>query len=226
LVTKGEFGMKKSIGMLLVFLILITGCNAAPAPTVTTSAPAVVQTSTPIPPTATDSPPTPTLDSVETALTYAVVTYYDIAGTTQEELRAQMTSLGPEDRNDHKAVDAQVDWFVYWNWDGYGTSDCDLTTAEVWYEINLTMPNWTPPVNASPELVTKWENYIHVLKEHEAGHITNIIDNYEIVLTAIQEATCETADAAAQTALDTLRQYDIDYDAETSHGATQGVVFP
>jgi predicted secreted Zn-dependent protease len=167
------------------------------------------------------------LDPVELAFSQAEVTYYDISGSTESELRAQMTALGPVDPYDNnRHVDAYADWTISWNWPGYGTSDCDLGSAEVGYELSVTMPRWTPPTEASPELVTKWENYLQVLKTHEAGHFENVIDHYQTVLTAIQAATCDTADAAATAALEPLRQNDAAYDSETNHGATQGAVFP
>ncbi|MRR30920.1 DUF922 domain-containing protein [bacterium] len=210
-------------------VFVLSACTAAPVSNpqpAATVLPVSTNTSAPLPPTSTPTL-TATPDSVEVTLSNAEVTYYEIIGSTEEELRAQMTDLGPEDPYDgNRHVDAYVEWYIYWNWDGYGTSDCDLSTAEVWYDLYLEMPSWTPPANASPELVTKWETFIRALKGHEAGHLDNIINNYQIVLTAIQSATCDTADAAATTALGTLRQFDANYDAETNHGATQGAIFP
>ena len=222
--------MKNGISVFIVLLVALTACTAAPtqtpnpdvqAPPLDSPAPAPTSTAT------VEVVPAPTLDAVETSLSYAEITYYDIVGTTEAELRAQMTALGPLDPYDNnKPVDAYVAWYIYWNWDGYGTADCDLDTAQVWYELYLTMPNWTPPADAAPELVTKWEEYIRALEEHEVGHLDNVINNYETVLTAIQAAACDTADAAAVAALDPLYEFDAAYDVETNHGATQGAVFP
>jgi predicted secreted Zn-dependent protease len=226
--------VKKFISLLFVSLYLLTACGTAPAQTAQPDSQSAIsassvptQTSAPQAPMPTEMLPTATLDSVELAFSQAQVTYYDISGSTEAELRAQMTALGPVDPHDNnKHVDAYVDWNISWNWPGYGTSDCDLSSAEVGYELSVTMPRWTPSADANPELVAKWENYIRALKTHEAGHLENIINNYQTVLTAIQSATCDTADAAATTSLETLRKSDAVYDSETNHGATQGAVFP
>jgi hypothetical protein len=53
-----------------------------------------------------------------------------------------------------------------------------------------------------------------------------VLEREEDVLEAIQDATCDTADAAATEVLDEIRQHDIDYDEETNHGETQGARFP
>jgi hypothetical protein len=46
------------------------------------------------------------------------------------------------------------------------------------------------------------------------------------VIDAIHKATCMSANAAANAALDRLRQRQTDYDSATNHGATQGATFP
>jgi predicted secreted Zn-dependent protease len=140
-------------------------------------------------------------------------------------MRQQLDSLSPVGFDGYKG-DATTNWRINWGWDGYGNSSCDLTTANVTYSIEVTMPRWQAPQDASPELITKWNNYIQALAEHEKGHVDNIVANYKSVEDAIKNATCDTAEAAAQAALDPIRQYDIDYDAETNHGATQGARFP
>ena len=59
----------------------------------------------------------------------------------------------------------------------------------------------------------------HIINTH--GHSDHTAGNE-----AIKAATCETAEAAATAALESLRQHDIDYDAATNHGQTQGARFP
>ncbi len=161
----------------------------------------------------------------EVDIANATFIYYDISGNTENELRQQLDSLSPRGYDNFKA-DATTNWRINWSWTGYGNSTCDLTSAEVTYNIEVTMPRWESPQDASPELVTKWNSYIQALAEHEKGHVDFVVENYQFVETAIKNATCDTAESAAQDALLPIRQLDIDYDADTNHGATQGARFP
>jgi len=155
----------------------------------------------------------------------ATVLYYDIAGSTAEELRAQLNTLCPVDANGNRH-DAVCQWFIKWNWPGYGHRPCQLDKAIVSYKIEVVFPRWIPPKNVSLGLVTKWEDYIHALAEHENGHADYIVNNYQMVANAIKSADCYTADSAAHAAIKRLKQHDIEYDAITDHGATQGARFP
>lgn len=155
----------------------------------------------------------------------AEMVYYDIEGKTEEELRAQLDELGPVDSSGYKG-DALAEWVVSWNWPGYGTENCDLSEAEVSYTVKVVFPRWMPPEDASNNLVIKWFNYTYRLAKHEQGHVDYVVANYQIVGEAIKGATCETAEAAAQAALEPLHEFDLDYDRQTGHGATQGARFP
>jgi len=179
------------------------------------------------PPTASPAPTSqPSINSIqEVSIPNAEVIYYDISGSTESELRAQLDALSPVGYDNYKG-DATTNWYIGWNWPGYGTSDCDLTQTEVTYSVKVTMPRWKSPADADPQLVNKWNNYVQALALHETGHVNFVVQNYQSVKTAIQNATCDTAEAAAQAALEPIRQMDIDYDAETGHGATQGARFP
>jgi predicted secreted Zn-dependent protease len=155
----------------------------------------------------------------------ATVLYYDITGSTAEELRTQLDILRPSDPNGHR-YDAVYRWSIKWKWPGYGQSPCQLHKATASYEIVVVFPRWIPPKNTSPELIAKWEDYIYALAEHEKGHVDHIVNNYQVVIDAIKSADCYTADSEARSALECLKKYDDEYDAITDHGATQGARFP
>lgn len=165
----------------------------------------------------------PTIEPV--TITGADVIYYDIRGATESELRAQLDALGPVGYDGFKG-DATTEWFIHWNWPGYGSSSCDLSATTTSLDMKVILPRWSPPHDASPELVSKWTNYVQMLILHEKGHVDYVIENFQSVQAAIQGATCDSADAAGTVMLEKLRQHDVDYDAVTLHGATQGAVFP
>ena len=173
--------------------------------------------------------PTATLvlhDALQINIDNATMVFYEISGSTADELREQMNQKGPVDSASRLRYDARTNWYVSWTWPGYGESQCDLSQASVSYDIKVTAPHWEPAPDADPDLVDRWNNYMNSLAVHEQGHVDNIVNNYLQVRDAIRDATCATAEQAAQEVLDQFRQFDTDYDLETVHGKTQGAVFP
>ena len=156
---------------------------------------------------------------------YAKITYYDISGSTETELRDRLDALAPVGPDGYHG-DALTTWYIRWKWDGYGTEDCDLRSATATYDIKVTMPRWDPPNDTPPELIEKWNKYILALAGHEKGHVDNVIANLPYVINAIRRATCSTAEAKAQEVLLGIRQNDINFDSTTNHGETQGAKFP
>ncbi|MHB8119788.1 MAG: DUF922 domain-containing protein [Methanothrix sp.] len=155
----------------------------------------------------------------------AAVSYYDITGSTAEELRSRLNILRPSDPNGHR-YDAVTLWSINWNWPGRGSILCRLDKATVSYKIKVVFPRWISPKNTSSELVTKWGNYICALAEHERGHVNIFINNHHLVANAIKNANYYTADSAAHVVIGHLKQLDAEYDAITDHGASQGARFP
>jgi predicted secreted Zn-dependent protease len=230
--------MKPIIVVTLLFSML-TACSQSPAKSQVTNPPEKqvfklpLQTHVPAPILVSMVTPDPAVAATATwsigqvSIEHAQVVYYDITGSTVNELRASMDEIGPRDSSDgNKPVDAFVDWHISWTWPGYRTDACELSAASVTYSIKVIMPRWEVPADAPPELVSKWEKYMQTLAWHEQGHVNLIVDNYPSIKAVIQNATCSTAEAAAQKTLETLRELNSNYDNETKHGETQGAVFP
>lgn len=178
--------------------------------------------------TASPNPATPlpiptTITSME--IPYAEIIYYDVNGSSETDLREQLNTLSPTDYTGYRG-DAVTSWDIRWTWDGYGTESCDLSSVTVTYDIRVQFPRWSPGKDVSHELIEKWNAYLRALAEHEKGHVDNVVATLPLVVQAIREGTCTTADARAQAVLTGIRQYDLDYDKNTGHGATQGAVFP
>lgn len=155
----------------------------------------------------------------------ASIVYYDIAGSTEYELRDELNSLAPIGYDGYKG-DASTEWYIHWNWPGHGSDSCDLSAAVISHDIKVIFPRWKPSKDVSPDLIAKWSNYIVQLALHESGHVDYVVEKFPSVVNAIKGATCDSADAVATSILDQIRQHDIDYDAETQHGATQAAIFP
>jgi predicted secreted Zn-dependent protease len=161
----------------------------------------------------------------ELSIQNARLEYYEIYGDTENKLRNQMNLLGPVDYLNYRG-DATTFWFASWTWDGYGKSNCDLSTTKVELDVRLVFPHWRPPKSAPSSLITKWNSYILALARHEQHHIDNVVSRTPQVLSAIKGATCTTAEGAAQAVLDDIRKVDADFDLSTDHGRNTGAVFP
>jgi len=202
----------------LVCLILTAACRFSSATATPTSESGAISTPSRV------SPPTSAVAG-SLNIPNATVVYYDIAGSSEAELRAELNAKSPVGYDGYKG-DATTNWFIRWDWPGYGTMSCDLSNATVTYEIEVIFPRWTSPDDAPSDLVAKWANFSRALAGHEANHADFVVANYLSVLAAIRSATCDTADAAASSALEPIRQHDREYDAATNHGETEGARFP
>ena len=239
----------RAISAALVLLTL-SGCGG---PTVVATAPAVLATAS-LPtatPTASASAPPPTPSAAPTPRTSpgalppleppdGVIlkmrdANYAISGDTAAELVAEMVA--------EKLVDPAGDagfalttWDVDWTYkyvSGPGGS-CGIGALVVKVDIKTTLPTWKPPPTATALLVDNWTGFIEALVVHERGHAQNGLDRAGQILVAMgrvdPKRTCKAlervADAAGETILANGRQWDITYDAETDHGATQGASFP
>lgn len=151
--------------------------------------------------------------------------YYDVTGTTASELRASMTAQGTVDAAG-RHNDAFTMWNIDWTWPLNPDRSCVLAHATITATITVTFPRWLASAGASPSLIVEWNTYQRALVEHEGGHVSFVTATANDVLAAIQAASCDTAEGAAQAVVARIRQHDLDYDAETNHGFTQGAHFP
>jgi predicted secreted Zn-dependent protease len=201
--------MRKFLSVLMTLGLFSLACRL--------SLPASAETATP--------DPTP-VAAISIQIPNATMIYYEISGSTADELRAQMNQQGPLDPLEGVRYDARTDWYISWTWPGYGSSDCDLSKTTVSYDIKVTVPYWKPASTTDPKLIEQWNHYLNNLSTHEQGHVNSVVKNYPRVKEAIQRSTCLTAEQAAQDMLNTFQQANTDYDVQTKHGETQGAIFP
>ncbi len=161
------------------------------------------------------------------------ILWYDIQGDSDTELRAQMDAKGPELDGDRH--DAYTSWHVTWKFP-FVKNDEGCTTGPVTTDVRVvvTLPRWLGYADVNDPLVRRWIRYLDALQEHESGHrLTGINAASDITEQLPQlppKPTCpeaeETANALARKILEGHRARDVEYDAETKHGATQGATFP
>ena len=98
----------------------------------------------------------------------------------------------------------------------------------------MTLPALATNAGVPADVLNRWTTFISNTITHESGHVTR---NYQGATNfrrdlgnALPAGDCPTLmprlNDLFTRATGTIRQSNIDYDAETQHGAKQGAVFP
>ncbi|CAM3004837.1 Predicted secreted Zn-dependent protease [Legionella steigerwaltii] len=171
-----------------------------------------------------------------TPVIYTTQTFYKITGTTEQELRNQLNQLGPFSTD--QRYDAKTSWYINWDYkwhyDNPSKNPCYLTEVKVTADIVTILPEWENKEYGSAESQLKWENYLVNLSKHEEGHENNgkevAAEIDDALLRIAPMPSCEmlqsTIENTAQSILKKHNRWDINYDATTQHGRTQGAFFP
>ena len=169
------------------------------------------------------------------------VTYSDhgCAGPAKRSSVGVDTSLG-DAQVDYYVVSspsgqvAHAQWYLSYTYRQRSVpgGSCAIESVSTKLDLKVRMPRWTPPPGASQDLVRRWERYLDALRVHEAGHLQvgrDFESNFKRAAVAMSTADCGALASALRARFDSLleqsRQRDLDYDAQTRHGATQGAVF-
>lgn len=160
--------------------------------------------------------------------------YYDVAGSTPQELRADLDRHGPFDQQGRR-FDGFTRWYVRWRYT-YASDPqrCAIESVSTTVDIAITLPRLASDTSASASLQQSFSTYVEKLHAHENGHAQIAIDIGKRIEDGIRALPPETGcDRLGQIANDLgyslireANQQEIDYDARTQHGRTQGVQFP
>ena len=156
-----------------------------------------------------------------------------IVGSTAAHLRASLARLGPV--RGGRRFGACTDWEIAWRITPLGEGGLYVAgRAVVEVAVTMVLPSWTPPRTAPADLVLRWGRYLGALRRHEEGHariageagreITARIATLAPFASpdALRRAAAAAADGSVERAIARERAYD----AETEHGASQGVALP
>lgn len=161
------------------------------------------------------------------------VVHYDVSGASAQEIRAEMDRLGPIDETTKRRFDATTRWNVKWTYRYRNVGqDCAIARVSVTVDVTTTMPRLKPDLPVG--LARTFSEYTDKLREHEEGHAQNGIEIGKRIEAAIRDMqphpTCDALSRAANALGDRLikeaNQMDVEYDARTQHGRTQGARFP
>jgi len=172
------------------------------------------------------------LKNVEVADT--VFHYYDIRGSSANELHAAMRASGPLDSlGSGRPRSGRCHWSVKY-WIHYSESGglCSISSAQIAVNSEIDLPHWIDRDAAATALREQWDRYEAALRTHELGHLDNGIrfaNALAIRLAGIPaQAQCNSLPVLAQHEFDTtlpdFNRMDVEYDRVTNHGELQGAV--
>jgi predicted secreted Zn-dependent protease len=161
------------------------------------------------------------------------IKYYEVIGSTVEELRREIEWKGP--RYDGRRAAGLAEWSISWTFRYAPTSTgCELTEINPRLEGTITLPRWVAGKDrAADTVIAEWHKFVAALRVHEDGHYaygmqaeaevralgrnfrvrgdcSRIIERFNADARAIVQKHVEANEA---------------YDRDTRYGQTQGVVF-
>jgi predicted secreted Zn-dependent protease len=153
------------------------------------------------------------------------VEYYDVEGSTAQEIRDAMNRRRPHDSHDGQAVEAVTSWQLDWTVPQMGGS-CDLKRAEIRFTARVLLPRLRDPSNVPIAVLDRWRAFVAGLEKHEAYHVRHVWEHRADVLRAIRASSCANANAAAAEAVRKVGAQQRAYDVDTRHGASDVPPFP
>ncbi len=166
---------------------------------------------------------------------FKVVTY-PVVGATLSELSKSLNAQAQPDSNDATGqYYARTQWYLSGRWFTQPTArGCEVESGSVTLAMTMTLPALSASVGMSPQVSDRWNTFVNNTITHETGHVTRNLQSsrdYQRDLGNFPPAP-DCARLKSQLndlfnrATAAIRQVNIDYDAQTQHGATQGAVFP
>jgi predicted secreted Zn-dependent protease len=158
--------------------------------------------------------------------------YYEISGSTAEQLLDEMQRKGPSEPGDEERFYATTTSQSSFRYETIKKgSNCSLNSVGVKTDIVVRLPRWSGE-NDSSELAKAWRAFMKKLLEHEYGHVSISRTGSERMyfsLKALPSAECSTLKEAAQKTVarisDQLQEDNHEYDRATGHGRSQGAVW-
>jgi predicted secreted Zn-dependent protease len=149
--------------------------------------------------------------------------YYLVEGTEPAAIIQSMREQGLDgNEKDGRFAVGVTRWEAKWRWPVRSDGRCDLSRLNLDFDVTVILPQLANE-NASPEVRRRWGNFMAALVAHEAGHVRLITEHHEKIIAAIEAASCETAQAAANAAIADLIAANDRYDAASDSAATQPV---
>jgi len=163
------------------------------------------------------------------------INYYDVSGANAREVRESLNRNGPVSKINGKRFDAYTAWYISWKYQyRQPTGGCAIASVSTEVKVIIDFPRLKADATTPEALKSLFARYLENLMRHEKGHAQNAIDFARKIETGIRalptKSSCnalqDVANALGGALIKEANQADIDYDARTRHGATQGARFP
>lgn len=151
------------------------------------------------------------------------ITYYRVSGNSVAQVARQLQICGPTDESGGRFA-ATTNYAIAWNFQYAETTPglCSVSNVKVSLVMNQVLPSWQNTA-VSPE----WQAFVASLTSHEAGHVQIDQTGARRLLVTLQQlpdSSCssfdQSANAAAQAQIASIKAANDAYDTATNHGAT------
>jgi predicted secreted Zn-dependent protease len=152
--------------------------------------------------------------------------YYQIYGTTENELYDQASQCGPDTADG--VFQASTSYRIRWTYRYTTISDsdnCQISSVAVGVNIKINFPKWDPPSGESQDVIDFWNDKTSHLKDHEEHHRQIALDGARQILTTLQnfpQGNCSdfvsNTESAANSIFSQIEQQQKDLDSTTNHG--------
>ena len=131
-------------------------------------------------------------------------TYYDVTGTTIEELRASIEAQRPRDPATGIAIPSSATWRIRTNVQRATTgTQCRIVGATAAFTAEVTLPRLVATDLPAPVLQS-WQTYIAGIEQQQANYLLRPLRRLSEVEQAVRASTCEGAAAASNAANDRI----------------------
>mgnify|MGYP001816453109 CR=1 FL=1 len=158
--------------------------------------------------------------------------YYDVRGSTVEDIYRSLVENGPRNRGEaFYALTGVETGYRYRHVEEDAT--CGLVEVGVEANIMMRLPKWRDSEGASPVVREAWEVFLENLMRHEAHHYRIMEDaarrTYNTLLD-MKAHSCSVLDTQASLAIQAISDWQVEenrrFDRDTEHGADEGAVWP
>lgn len=157
--------------------------------------------------------------------------YYEVTGASRREVREQLLSKGPVDEHGYQRF-AFAAWTLEWDWPLQADGTRRYSDTKVTCKAHVVLPRFRAPEHADPDFVSRTEEALKQIKEHELRHVSHAISGAHQLREGIVSAARsgkitreKHANRIAFRIVDHIKAFDSNYDAMTHYGETEGVWF-
>ena len=152
---------------------------------------------------------------------------YNVSGTTAQQVLDDMRRQAQRVGEDYFA---EAKWRIDWryDYDRPTRNACRVKDLRVYLTERVTLPHWTG-AGAATALVAQWQSFVAAVRQHELGHLAHgrqAANDVRDELQKLRARDCEILEQRAdETGTSIVKRYaamDVEYDARTEHGKTQG----